>query len=316
MQAMSLRDARHRISRGLPGAAAAVTARLPLPIAESVGRGLGALTGVVPNRLYRRALDNLRFAFPEQPESTRAELARRSLAHAGRELAATLRWFSRGSAALPGLCTNYGELCATLRSDLAAGRGAIWVGSHLGNPQLLSGLCATVAPVTGVHTGYHARSQFGFVAEARARVGLRHIPANAPPLELLRALQRNELVSILPDVQPRRNVGVWLPFFGRPACTSTFAASLARLTGSVLRPVFLVREGDRYRALIRDRLAPPRADEGDAGLERAMLAWSAALEEEVRRRPEQWIWINRRWRDLPDGARPVATPAARVAQAS
>jgi KDO2-lipid IV(A) lauroyltransferase len=265
---------------------------------------------VCPTRFRRRSLDNLERALPERPSGARARLSRRALAHAGREGGATIKWFATDKERLPGLCVNYAEVVATLAADRAGGRGAIWVGAHLGNPQLLSALCATVAPVTGVGTEYHFRAHLRFVAEGRARLGMRYVATSEPPLELLRALQRNELVTFLPDVQPRRNSGVWLPFFGRPACTSTFPAQLARLTGAVLRPAFLVREGGRYRALLHAPLGTPQLAEGDAGLERAMRAWSAALEREVRARPEQWIWMSRRWRAAPAaGASPAAAGA-------
>jgi Kdo2-lipid IVA lauroyltransferase/acyltransferase len=299
--AMGIREAGHAMANVLPGLAAAVTSRVPLPVAETLGAKAGALMAVVPNRMRRRSLENLARAFPDHPASHRSELARRALAHAGREAGATVNWYGHANGELPSICSNYAEIAAAIERDRAAGRGTLWVGAHLGNPQLLSALCATLVPVTSVGTGYHFRRHLDFVAEGRQRLGLTCIPANAPPLELLRALQRNELVCFLPDVQPRRNNGVWLPFFGRPACTTLFPASLARLTGAVLRPAFLVREGERYRARLHEPLELPRNDEGDAGLERAMRAWSTALEQEVRRHPEQWIWMSRRWRPLPTG---------------
>ena len=302
-----LRDAGHGLANLVPGAVATVVAPMPLTVAAALGGGTGACISVLPHRMRRRALANLASAYPGSSFGQRQALTCRVFTHAGREAGATVRWFARDDArtALPASCGNFAELAATIRADREAGRGAIYVGAHFGNPQLLSALCATLAPVTGVGTDYHARSHLRFVVRGRERLGLRYIPENSPPLELLRALQRNELVTFLPDMQPRRNNGAWLPFFGRPACTTRFPAALARLTGAVLRPVFLVREGKGYRALVRDPLVPPRLEDGDAGLDRTMLRWTALLEEEVRRRPEQWIWMSRRWRPMPEGARPV-----------
>ena len=302
---MRLREASHELAHKLPGALAAVTARLPLPVAESIGARTGSLLAVLPNRLRRHSLANLELSFPEQPAASRAAIARQALAHAGRELGATMRWFLLGRERLTAVCENYAELAQAIRRDLEPGRGAIYAGGHFGNPQLLSALCATVVPVTGVENAYHGRQHLGFIAEGRQRLGLRYVPRDTPPLDLLRALQRNELVTFLPDAHPRRQNGLWLPFFGVPACTTTFPAAMARLTGCVLRPVFLVREGRRYRAVIRDPLAPPRPEGGDAELERVMLEWTATLEEEVRRRPGQWVWMSRRWRTMPPGARAV-----------
>lgn len=305
---MGLRDAGHKVANVLPGAAAAVSARLPLGVAESLGARTGVLFGTLPHRFHRRLIENLARAFPEQTRRQRSALARRTMAHVGREGGATLKWFARPDARieLPRICRNFSELAATIERDLAGGHGAIYAGAHLGNPQLLSALCATVAAVTGVGTDYHNREHLSFVGAGRRRLGLHYVAENSPPLDLLRALQRNELVTFLPDVQPRRSSGLWLSFFGQPACTTTFPAALSRLTGCVLRPVFLVREGEFYRALIHDAFEIPRAAEGEAGLARVMQAWSALLETEIRRHPEQWIWMSRRWRSMPAGAQVLA----------
>ena len=306
---MRLREASHELALKLPGAVAAVTSRLPLPVAESLGARTGNLLGLLPNRLRRHALANLALSFPDQPVASRAAIAREALTHAGREVGATMRWYLLGRERLPRICENYAELAATIRRDLEPGRGAIYAGGHFGNPQLLSALCATVVPVTGIVNAYHGREHMGFIAAGRQRLGVRYIPRDSPPLDLLRAVQRNELVTFLPDAHPRRKNGLWLPFFGVPACTTTFPAAMARLTGCVLRPVFLVREGRRYRAVIRESLAPPRPERGDAELERVMLEWTATLEEEVRRRPGQWVWMSRRWRTMPPGSHAVERPA-------
>jgi KDO2-lipid IV(A) lauroyltransferase len=311
---MGIRESRRGLANLVPRAAASAMAAMPLPVAEALGAGAATLIAVGPTRFRRRSLDNLAQALPERPSGARARLSRRALAHAGREAGATIKWFATDRERLPGLCVNYAEVVATLAADRAGGRGAIWVGAHLGNPQLLSALCATVAPVTGVGTEYHFRAHLRFVAEGRARLGMRYVATSEPPLELLRALQRNELVTFLPDVQPRRSNGVWVPFFGRPACTTTFPAALARLTGAVLRPAFLVRDGRGYRAVLRDPIAAPRLADGDAGLERAITAWSDALEQEVRARPEQWIWMSRRWRERPAEPAADAPVAARASQ--
>ena len=320
--AMTLRDAGHMLANQIPRVLAAVTARMPMPMAEAAGASFGALFEVLPNRVRRQSRVNLERAFGERSVASLGALRLQALKHSGREAGATLRWFARGPDELPSACENYAELVEIIRRDLHPGRGAIYVGAHFGNPQLLSALCATVVPVTGVGNAYHTRRHLSFIAEGRQRLGVRYIPDTAPPLDLLRALQRNELVTFLPDSQPRRNSGVWLPFLGTPACTTTFPASLARLTGCVLRPVYLVREGRHYRAILRDAIAPPRLERGDADIERVMLEWTATLEEEIRRRPEQWVWMSRRWRPVPPGARvverraepAVASPAGRAAE--
>jgi KDO2-lipid IV(A) lauroyltransferase len=274
---------------------AGAVARLPLWLSGSFRGAACALGSVVPSRRRRRCLANLALAFPERSEAWRRTLACRACTHAVREMLAMLAHSYRPRDRLASLCVNYAELRAVIERDRAQGKGVLIVGGHLGNPPLLAAVCATVAPVTGLIERYDFGPHHEFVRASRSRLGLQTVPNDEWPLDLLRALQRNEVVTFLPDVPPRRENGIPVPFFGAPVITTTFPAALARLTGCVSRPVYLVREASRYRAIIRDPLQAPRADEGEAGLAQATREWTAVLEQEIRARPEQWMWTMRRW---------------------
>ncbi|MHC5209593.1 MAG: lysophospholipid acyltransferase family protein [Planctomycetota bacterium] len=311
---MSKRAASYQSLKLLSLRLAGLFARLPLPVSSGIGSAMIAVGSLLPSRRRRRCLANLALAFPERTPEWHRATADRACLNAGREMIATLSRSYRPRAELPSICTNYAELREVVERDLAEDTGVLIVGGHIGNPPLLAALCATFAPVTGLVERYDFEPHRDFVCAARERLGLQTVPNGEWSLDLLRALQRKEVVTFLPDVPPRRNHGITVPFFGRPACTTTFPAALARLTGCAFRPLYLVREGSRYRVIIRDRIRPPLPGEGDAGLEQATLAWTRVLEEEIRARPEQWLWTMRRW--LPVEASTGRSAPAEDARAS
>lgn len=88
--------------------------------------------------------------------------------------------------------------------------------------------------------------------------------------------------------------GVWVPFFGRPAFTPVGAAELALRQKAIVLPFFIERKADGDHLL---RFLPPLDLPDDPREATALM--TRAIEEQVRRRPEQWVWMHRRWRRQP-----------------
>jgi KDO2-lipid IV(A) lauroyltransferase len=274
---------------------AGLVAVLPRPVARGLCRGLGRLAGVVRREWRANLLAHLAAAYPDKRVAERLAICRGVYDHVGWGLADTLHFARLPVEVRRGLIVNWDELESALAADLSEGRGLVMIGAHLGRWQVLSGAVSSLAPVTGVANRYRDNHQASFVARLRKRLGVRVVLNDEVLLEPLRALQRNEIVVFLPDQAPRRGVGIELPFFGRPAVTTTFPVALARLARSALRPVYLVAEGRNYRAVVGERIAVPTRADGEAGLARATRAWQEHLEAEIRKRPEQWMWMHRRW---------------------
>jgi len=119
---------------------------------------------------------------------------------------------------------------------------------------------------------------------------------------VLRALEQNDCVAILIDQYSQAAESVPVEFFGRPAPTTAALASLALRTGAPLLPaVALPLPGGRYRMIYEPPIEMPAADSADPVRELTQRC-ADVLEMYVRRYPELWLWMHRRWRDIPSGA--------------
>ena len=119
---------------------------------------------------------------------------------------------------------------------------------------------------------------------------------------MLRALQDNELVAILIDQHIQPVDAVTVTFFGRPASTTSAAAALALRTGAPVIPLFCLPMPDgRYRLVYEHPVEPPLPDAPDPVTEFTQRC-TDVLEMYVRRNPEWWLWMHRRWREDVTGA--------------
>jgi KDO2-lipid IV(A) lauroyltransferase len=136
-------------------------------------------------------------------------------------------------------------------------------------------------------------------------VGLRRgsgnevIPKRRAVRETMRALGRGSGVAILID-QDARQDGVFVPFFGRMASTTPTLALLALRTEAPIVPVFACVETDGTISVhIEPVVEPEPTGDRDADVLRVSAACTAIVERWVRRHPEQWLWMHRRWKTRP-----------------
>ncbi|MDD5436688.1 MAG: lysophospholipid acyltransferase family protein, partial [Candidatus Omnitrophica bacterium] len=90
--------------------------------------------------------------------------------------------------------------------------------------------------------------------------------------------------------------GVFVDFFGRQAYTPTGPVVLARASGAVLLPVFIIREGRRHTISIEEPVELVDTGNKEADLISNTQKWSNVVESYVRRYPDQWVWMHRRWK--------------------
>jgi KDO2-lipid IV(A) lauroyltransferase len=130
---------------------------------------------------------------------------------------------------------------------------------------------------------------------------------------MLRELAAGRGIAVLIDQHLHSSDAVYVTFFGPPAATTSALAALALRTGAPVIPVFALPLPDgRYRLVYEPPVDPPRADTPDAVHEFTQRC-TDVLEMYVRRHPDLWLWMHRRWREQPeDGLAPdeVVTGAA------
>jgi KDO2-lipid IV(A) lauroyltransferase len=119
---------------------------------------------------------------------------------------------------------------------------------------------------------------------------------------MMRALKRGETVGLLPDQVPPKGMGVWVPFFGRPAYTMTLAARLIQQTGAAVAVLWTERlpRGGGY--VVHAQALPVPLPQGEAADETtSALAINRSMEAVIRQKPTQYLWGYHRYKAPRDG---------------
>lgn len=264
----------------------------PLWLLHALGTAIGWGTYLGSPRYRRRFRANAAQAGVPWPRA-RAAIA------AGGHLMAELPplWGRAADASLPmPVHWEGGEL---IEQAQAAGRGLVLLTPHLGCFEAIGqSYAARYGTRCGAMTVLYrpARKPWlrGIVESARRRPGLEGAPATLGGVrQMIRALQRGEVVGLLPDQVPPQGLGVWAPFFGRPAYTMTLASRLVQQTGCALLLVWCERlaRGAGYRVRVSE-LGEPLPDDAVA----AATAVNRAMERLILQCPEQYLWGYHRYK--------------------
>ena len=142
-----------------------------------------------------------------------------------------------------------------------------------------------------------------FVNRIRCLHGNRVIHKDDFARGLIAAMRAGETVGILMDTNMTPPQGVFVPYFGVMACTASGMARIAAKTGAAVVPGFLLWEEGEQRYVLRFGEEMEVIHTGNAELDAVTntAAFTAAIEGYVRRYPEQWLWMHRRWKTRPDG---------------
>lgn len=259
------------------------------------GAALGRLAGRVVRYHRRDAFDALGRAFPERSPAEIGALVDAMYAHFGK-CAVEVRWLRRHGRAYAGARIRW-DGRGVIDRLLEAGRGALLLTAHTGNWELL---CTTTPlngwPVAIVAKAVKNRYADAWVNRRRGRFGLRVLPARRSYRACVRTVRDNGLLGFVLDQNMIRTEGVFVEFFGRPACTTPGLAHLAARTGTPVVPVFGSRDAaGRHLVEVGAALDPP-AGTDEPALREATQAYTRLIEAFVRAHPEQWTWGHRRWR--------------------
>lgn len=279
---------------------------LPRKKAIWLGISVGRLTFHLLGRLRRVGLRNLELAFPERSETERTQILKAAFRNLGRVMA-TVSQFGNLSAANMTDLIEYDpdpEFASQYEKTKTDGRGRIILGGHLGNWELQ----AFSYPVFFEPLSFLARRMDNprieeMILSIRTRLGNRQIDKTNSASQILRVLRGGGTVGVLADVNSHPKEGVFVPFFGIPACTASGIAMLALRAGAVIVPSFSVWNASKQKYLIvHDEIIEP-ANTGDRkrDIEETTALFVAATERIIRAYPEQWIWIHRRWKTRPPG---------------
>jgi KDO2-lipid IV(A) lauroyltransferase len=278
-------------------------ARWPLPWLHRLGAALGWIT-YAASPTYRRRL-RAHVAEAGLPPS----VAREAVTQAGRMVAELPRLWLRGLDGLDVECTG----TEAVEAALADGRGLVFLTPHLGcfevTAQAYAARYGARQPITVMYRPPRKAWLREITAGARDRPGMVAVPADLSGVRgMLRALKRGQTVGLLPDQVPPEGMGVWAPFFGRPAYTMTLAARLAQQSGAALMLVWGERlpRGAGFRVHF-ERFDGVLPADVDAQAESAELV-NQAMERLIRRCPGQYLWGYHRYKSPRRAEAPAPQP--------
>jgi KDO2-lipid IV(A) lauroyltransferase len=268
-----------------------------------VGRWLGRRLGdaarlLVPAR--RRVADaNLARAFPAPAARARRRLCRRCYEHLGMMLAELAVVLTRPLEATLARVTVDG--LDRLKAAMDEHGRALLLTAHVGNWELLTvAHRLTGYPLTIVARPLDSAGLNAVAARLRRKSGVELVDKANAARPILRALAAGRLVGILLDQNAARHESVFVPFFGRLASTSKSMAVFALRTGAPVLPVFTWREAwGRHRVAIGAAIEVPSGLPIETAIVELTRRCTAAIEDAIRARPEQWLWMHLRWRTRP-----------------
>ncbi len=248
----------------------------------------------------RVALENLAHAYPEKSEAERRDIALGAYRTMARVVLESIDEKDHLDMSWADLEVR-GEGWEALKATVARGQGALLVTAHFANWERAGKLVrrlgvpmnALVRPLKGALNMRIVDNRLG------AGVGL--IYPKGAIAEVNKALKQGESVLMLLDQALPAKAAVFVPFFGRPASTTPAMAVAAQRTGA---PVFVMmgirdESGLRLRVEVEGPILPPEGPGEQDALTAHTAAVTAVLEKYIRRYPEQWLWLHRRWKVQP-----------------
>ncbi len=291
------RDARlrFRIEAALARLCRSASRVLPRRAMLAVGAALGSGISRLARRRFGIALENLRRALPELSDRERRRIARGCFRTLGRN-AIDIFYFHRYSAASVGGDVRL-EGWEHLERAHARGKGVLLISGHFGHWELT----ALMVGYRGIRMGLLSRPLDNralqqMLLDVRLASGNYLIPKADAMKGLMRALRAGDAIAFLID-QDAHEHGIAVPFFGRPASTTTTPARLALRTGAALVPVFTVRDSDgAHRIAFEPEIEIDAGAEPQAEIRRLTERMTERLERRIREHPDHWFWMHRRWK--------------------
>jgi KDO2-lipid IV(A) lauroyltransferase len=266
---------------------------LPYPLMLTAGHMVGRIARRLIPRYVKIARCNMRLCLPDSLESEHEALLHRHFDGLGVAMCeSAMTWWSSDER----ICKlSKIEGLHHLQNAIAQGRGAIVLTAHFTTLEIGARILNAAFPINALYRPLK-NPVLAWVAERnRGSRALRVIPRD-DVRAMVRALKNNECVWYAPDQSYRKKGAAMVPFFGVPAATNVFTSRLAKMTGAavLLFSHERLENGAGYRVVIHPALEnyPSACAETDA------VRFNHFIEAEVRRIPEQYWWIHRRFKGL------------------
>jgi Kdo2-lipid IVA lauroyltransferase/acyltransferase len=269
---------------------------IPTPLRRALFIGAFRLFYHLVPRQRLIAHHNLRRAFPEKTAEEIRKIAQGVYRNMGIVAA---EFFD-----IPRLTKeNIGELVdveglENCRKALEKGRGVLMFGAHFGNWEIEAVAASLlIKPLAAIYRPLDSALLDRLVLRVRTATGNTLLAKNRAMRTMLKTLRHNDMVGILIDQNVDVYEGVFVDYFGQPACTTDGLAILALHTGAPVLPGYMARLPDgRYRFVIGPEIEVVDTGDRNADIVANTQRFMKVIEETVRQYPDQWLWVHHRWK--------------------
>jgi Kdo2-lipid IVA lauroyltransferase/acyltransferase len=275
---------------------------MPRPLARGFAIGLAQIVYLLHGRLRRVGMRNLELAFPEKSRTERARILRGEFTSLGRQLAEVCHFpgFTLENVQQVVIYDGLGNY----ERAYARKKGVLFLTAHFGGWELsafthsLHGhwMHVVMRPMDNVYLDRTIRRY-------RTMHGNKTVDKDDFVRGLLAAMKAGEVVGILMDTNMTPPQGIFVDFFGIPACTASGLARIALRTDAAVVPTFTIWDAalGKYRLRFDPALELIRSGDQEADIAANTQMFTKVIEDYVRKYPEQWLWVHRRWKTRPEG---------------
>lgn len=289
---------------------------LPRPLSIWIGQRIVNFVFLFLKDLRRTAFINTGIAFPEKSENERRQLIRGCFDSLGRVLGELCHFPSATPEDVSALVEfnfeGLGEERAYYDSEVAKGRGTILAGPHMGNWEIgVFAYSASRRPISYLARRMDNPLIEDYVTGIRTRFGNRSINKRNSFGETIQLLRDGGILGVMPDINVQEKDGIFVPFFGIPACTTAGVATLARRTNALIITMCCIWDKEKRKYVVHhgSLIETTHTDDRHGDVRDATEALTADMEKFVRAFPDQWLWIHKRWKTRPAGEpNPYAMP--------
>jgi Kdo2-lipid IVA lauroyltransferase/acyltransferase len=284
---------------------------IPVTVSNALGKFSGWLMFVFLPGKRRLSNEALRASFPDWTESKIRETTYKVFLNQGLLLSETFRRIGKPRHNPLDDIRYDPEQLAAFDAVMKSNKGALVLTAHINNYEYLSAWAARFFPMSIAAKPIKPKVLGDFVQKMRKDSGITELPHHGSYRALLRAAQAGNCIGFIMDQNMKKGQGVFVTFFGRPACTTAGLAMLSAHAQVPVVPVFLLREGRFMRIRILPAIPPPLDREKDT-LHDATQKYSNAIEQVIREQPESWIWMHKRWKTAPLPGERITLPDGSV----
>ena len=274
----------------------------PYAASLAIGRTVGLLLFYLIPGAKKTALRNLEIAFPKNSRNQNVRLALGTFLSIGRHIGFISHFPKFKKADIRELIEIHGkELFYEARDS---GRGLLFFTGHFGSWEVFNLLAPAFDEEMNILVRRLDNKRIEeYIDSLRTRFGAVTLGKREAPRQLYRLLGGGKTVGILADLNAQRHDGVFVDFFGVPASTTTSIAKLALKTNAIIMPAFAVwvKEREKYVVYLESPIEYENTGDNEKDVLFITRKFTEIIEDYVRRYPEQWLWVHKRWNTRPEG---------------